>query len=196
MPRSTGKAVQKANKASAAQLAVSVPPNPNLPYRCTVAVAATLLDEVRNSVWKVFENNMRDLYARSSFGWNPTSKRRELFGPLSRFILVYLDGAVHELVAFVMFRFEYEEGENLLYCYDLQVSKGFQRLGLGKILMQHLAAIGAEWDMAKMMLTVFKANSLAFKFYETFGFTIDPSSPSAVDEETDDVDYEILSKII
>jgi len=53
--------------------------------------------------------------------------------------------------------------------------------------MQHLAAIGAEWDMAKMMLTVFKgmclvlvsfrayqgvliANSLAFKFYETFGY--------------------------
>lgn len=51
-------------------------------------------------------------YSESSFGWDPQSKVAELFAPLSRFILVHVEG---RLVAFVVFRFEYEFCENILY---------------------------------------------------------------------------------
>lgn len=54
-------------------------------------------------------------YSRSSFGWDPPEKRKELFDPLSRFILVHLKGDEDGLIAFVMFRFEYEERESVLY---------------------------------------------------------------------------------
>jgi hypothetical protein len=51
-------------------------------------------------------------YSGSSFGWDPAAKLTELFDPLSRFILVLFE---ERLVAFAMFRFEYEDYHNLLY---------------------------------------------------------------------------------
>jgi len=99
-----------------------------------------------------------------------------------------------------MFRFEYEDRENTLYCYELEISKAAQRTGLGTILMGHLMTIGSAWEMDKIMLTVFKENSPALKFYQTVGFIIDPSSPSYLEDGTiaddvEDVDYEIMSKV-
>jgi GNAT superfamily N-acetyltransferase len=40
--------------------------------------------------------------------------------------------------------------------YEIQVSNEYRRCGLGKVLMQKLADIGATWGMQKLMLTVFK----------------------------------------
>ncbi|KAH9937117.1 uncharacterized protein B0H18DRAFT_969194 [Fomitopsis serialis] len=39
-------------------------------------------------MWSILENNMKDAYTRSSFGWKPDEKRAELFHDLSRFILL------------------------------------------------------------------------------------------------------------
>ncbi|KAG6911912.1 hypothetical protein DXG01_000159 [Tephrocybe rancida] len=135
---------------------------------------------------------------QSSFGWDPSSKQEELFNRLSRFILV---DVADELAAFSMFRFEYEEKENILYCYDLQIRQAHQRTGMGKLLMRILERIGTAWSMEKVMLTVFKANGNAMKFYQASGFTMDESCPGYVDESDDpaaieDADYEILSKLL
>jgi hypothetical protein len=51
----------------------------------------------------------------SSFGWDPAKKRKEIFHSLSRFILVYDKGDT--LLAFVMFRFEHENDEDMVYWY-------------------------------------------------------------------------------
>ncbi|KAG5731355.1 hypothetical protein E4T56_gene17710, partial [Termitomyces sp. T112] len=104
-----------------------------------------------------------------------------------------------KLAAFSTFRFEVEEDENVIYCYDLQIQSAYRRKGLGKMLMQILEKIGAAWGMEKVMLTVFKANQNAIKFYRTAGFTEDESCPGYVEEGDDlntveDVDYKILSK--
>jgi len=56
-------------------------------------------------------------YTNSSFGWDPDSKRQELFHTLARFILVYGDEEV--LSAFCAFRFEVEDEEDVLYLYVL-----------------------------------------------------------------------------
>ncbi|KAJ7631012.1 acyl-CoA N-acyltransferase [Roridomyces roridus] len=153
-----------------------------------VLLAEDLDSAARDSVWSMFETNMRAMYTPSSFGWDPPHKKSELFDPLSRFILVY-DGQ-RSLAAFTSFRFEFEDDENMLYCYDIQVSKSSQRHGLGRTLMNCLEKIAVDFTMDKLMLTVFKGNSRALKFYSKIGFELDPDSPDDDDEE----DYKLLSK--
>ncbi|TFY83595.1 hypothetical protein EWM64_g425 [Hericium alpestre] len=74
-----------------------------------------------------------------------------------------------------MFRFDIEGDQNV-------VSPDVRRSGLGKALMQGLHGIGRRWGMQKIMLTVFKANEGAVKFYRATGFQVDPSSPGYVGE--------------
>ncbi|KAJ7786396.1 hypothetical protein B0H16DRAFT_1490291 [Mycena metata] len=87
-----------------------------------------------------------------------------MFNRLSRFILVYPT----------------TDGQSL----------SAQRHGLGRTLMNHLAKIGKDFKLDKIMLTVFKANTQALRFYKNFGFKPDETSPEDADEE----DYKILSK--
>lgn len=58
----------------------------------------------------------------SSFGWKPDEKKAELFHELSRFLLarkvLEVDGSsesVPSIVAYSMFRFEREEGLDVVY---------------------------------------------------------------------------------
>ncbi|KAJ2931155.1 hypothetical protein H1R20_g5946, partial [Candolleomyces eurysporus] len=90
-----------------------------------------------------------------------------------------------------MFRFEYEDKECLLYCYELQVVEAMRGMAIGRSLMTMLASIGSAWGMEKLMLTVLKANETAVQFYKGIGFIPDESCPSKFEKE---VDYEILSK--
>jgi hypothetical protein len=118
-------------------------------------------------------------------GWDPPSKKQELFHRDSRFVLLRRsqpqDGLEHlheELVpilAYSMFRFDVEDDECVLYwyvrlsmtpcslwgahllcSYELQVSQSAQRGGMGKSLMGCLDDIARRWNIRKVMLTVFK----------------------------------------
>ena len=53
-------------------------------------------------------------YEKSSFGWNPTKKKREMFHKLGRFILVRSKESA-KVVAFTSFRFEEEEEFVVVY---------------------------------------------------------------------------------
>ncbi|KIK28487.1 hypothetical protein PISMIDRAFT_673495 [Pisolithus microcarpus 441] len=116
---------------------------------------------------------MYTLYVNSSFGWAPRSKKQEMFDARSRFIIAYQEDTPTlnppNIVAYTMFRFDKEEHQNVVYCYELQVSESARHCGLGKLLTQKLSDIGATWGMEKVMLTVFKANQSAFSFYSSVG---------------------------
>ncbi|KAJ7837538.1 acyl-CoA N-acyltransferase [Mycena olivaceomarginata] len=188
---STGsKEVERANKASPSKISKSLALHSTHTFK--VLFAESLNESTRASIWSMFEANMRTMYSGSSFGWDPPKKREELFNRLSRFLLVYPTDEKDSLVAFTAFRFEYEEEENILYCYDLQVSESSQRHGLGRTLMNHLSKIGADFGMDKIMLTVFKGNARALEFYSKFGFETDVTSPDDEDEE----DYKLLCKYL
>jgi len=143
---------------------------------------------------------MFDLYSNSSFGWKPTNRKKEIFHRVSRFLLIYDSEEGNEIVAFCMFRFENEEGENVVYCYDIQISSQYRRNGIGKSLIEVLATIGMAFGMEKIVLTVLKANTRAFAFYQACGFIIDPASPSLYlpvdDPSKEGCDYEIMSRDI
>lgn len=65
--------------------------------------------------------------------------------------------------------------------------------------MSMLERIAEHAKMRKVMLTVFKENEAAVRFYDKMAYAVDLISPSQYGqrEETErDVDYEILSKCV
>jgi GNAT superfamily N-acetyltransferase len=144
--------------------------------------------------FRLFEDNMLEMYEQSGWGYNESSKREELFHPTSRFLSL-LNPETNELAAYVMFRFEWDDEEEpehpVIYCYELQAHPNYQKKGLGKFLMSLLATIKTKCHMWKILLTCFTFNTQALAFYSTIGFGIDINSPSrcGFTGET----YEILS---
>jgi hypothetical protein len=59
-------------------------------------------------------------YAASSFGWNASDKRKEMFHAKSRFLMVFKET---DLVAYGMFRFEVEESNDVLYWYQSRLAE-------------------------------------------------------------------------
>jgi len=92
-------------------------------------------------MWDIYEQNMQHMYGLitlvtnayprvigrltgSSMGWDPPSKKQEIFHRDSRFVLLRRsqaqDGLEHlPIMAYSMFRFEMEEGDCVLYWYLL-----------------------------------------------------------------------------
>jgi hypothetical protein len=135
-------------------------------------------------------------YTNSSMGWDPPSKKQELFHRDSRFVLLRRSQAqdslehLHEelpILAYSMFRFDMEGdecvlywygrlsmsshsswGTHLLWSYELQVSQSAQRGGMGKTLMGCLCDIARRWNMQKVMLTVFKGENVSASLWDFF----------------------------
>lgn len=142
---------------------------------------------------KLTEENMRKVY-EETWGWNEKKKLGELKHEDSRFIAVF---QADKPIAFVHFRFEFEDGETTLYIYELQVSGPFQSHGIGRYLLQCVEFIAMKTKMDITMLTVLKANEGAMKFYLRNNYKLHPSSPSQVDPEAaEDFYHELLYKPI
>ncbi|KAI0307806.1 acyl-CoA N-acyltransferase [Multifurca ochricompacta] len=185
MSSSNGR-VRRANKATAAQLSLIVLKSGtfdliDVRFSAQIATSSELSDVDQQCIWDIFEQNMRQMYIKSSMGWDPPSKKEELFHPDSRFVLLrYLQAQLEDgldplgekppIVAYSTFRFDMENDECVLYCYELQVSQFMQRSGIGRALMLCLCDIAREWSMQKVMLTVFKENQRAVLFYKAMGF--------------------------
>lgn len=111
----------------------------------------------------------------------------------------------------------------VLYLYEIQVAASFQSRGIGQCLMALLEGIvihhnnrvlGRDDDgigITKIMLTVFRSNQSAIRFYtQRLNYQLDPTSPGTLpitsgrgntsgtdmEEEEEAADYVILSKTI
>jgi len=101
------------------------------------------------------------------------------------------DAKDSKLIGFVHFRFELDDEQKfpVVYCYEIQIESAYQGKGLGKFLMNVLVEIGTRFKLNKVMLTCFKHNAQATKFYEKLGYGQDVCSPSKCGL---DRSYEIL----
>ncbi|POY71444.1 GNAT family acetyltransferase [Rhodotorula taiwanensis] len=143
----------------------------------TVETFATISEEEKDWVWRLFEGNMRSLYEASSEGYDANEKRSELFHPESRFLTLRQD--TRPPLGYCIFRFDTEETASededdddlcdVAYCYELQIEPGAQRQGIGRILMDALGRLAGAFKMDKTMLTAFKHNSDAVTFYKRLG---------------------------
>ncbi|KAI3425014.1 hypothetical protein D9Q98_008396 [Chlorella vulgaris] len=96
-------------------------------------------------------------------------------------------------VAFLHFRFEAEDDEAVLYCYEIQVAAAVQGKGLGRFLMQLLELMGRRSGVARLMLTVFHDNVAATAMYRKLGYVLDADSPGFL-EPSGGHEYEIMTK--
>ncbi|KAI8381307.1 acyl-CoA N-acyltransferase [Radiomyces spectabilis] len=143
------------------------------------------------------------MYAASKDGWHDEQKKEEMRGPEARYLIARSASDPSDLKGFLLFQMTYEETMDddkmaaVAYCYELQLVPEARNQGLGEYLMQLLVDIGHHWGMEKVMLTVFKANKSAIRFYtKKLGFDLDEISPGACLSalQARKFDYEILSK--
>ena len=60
--------------------------------------------------------------------------------------------------------------DEVLYVYEIQLEECARRKGLGKFMMTVLELLSHKADMRKIMLTCFKHNPLAHKFFKVKKF--------------------------
>ncbi|XP_026945834.1 N-alpha-acetyltransferase 40 isoform X2 [Sagmatias obliquidens] len=139
------------------------------------------------------KTNMQTMYEQSEWGWKDREKREEMTDDRAWYLIAWENSSVP--VAFSHFRFDVECGDEVLYCYEVQLESKVRRKGLGKFLIQILQLVANSTQMKKVMLTVFKHNHGAYQFFrEALQFEIDDSSPSMSGCCGEDCSYEILSR--
>lgn len=93
-----------------------------------------------------------------------------------------------------------EDGEPVLYCYEIHLKPELRGTGLATLLMDLLETIATSIAiMDKVMLTVFTCNRRATAFYRRCGFEVDEASPQPRRLRNGIVknpDYAIMSKTI
>ena len=93
-------------------------------------------------------------------------------------VLTTLDDAEHvNVVGFISFMITYEDGHEVIYCYEIHLTRPWQGKGVGKLLMRVIEDVGQKVGVEKAMLTVFKSNQNALRMYETLGYVEDEYSP-------------------
>ncbi|VDD83551.1 unnamed protein product [Mesocestoides corti] len=134
----------------------------------------------------------QNFYLKSTWGWDDETKRNELFAPESRHKSPpSLPVTSDDPCAFVHFRFEIDAGRPILYCYEIQLHEKVRGFKLGRKLMDILLKISIDNRMSRILLTVFKFNTVACTFFRKLGFKIDHTDPSKFGLC---VDYSILSR--
>ncbi|EER45175.1 GNAT family acetyltransferase Nat4 [Histoplasma capsulatum H143] len=166
-----------------------------------------------------------EMYKHSTTGWSPAKKKNEMKLLDMRYMLLVRNttpttcppatesvSLIHmdeksqtpetgrrELGGFLSFMVTYEDEIEVLYCYEIHLAPELQHRGLGKILLGYYEEIGRNIGLQKTMLTVFKANGSAIRFYERLGYAEDEFSPKPMklrNGHTREYDYMILSKDI
>ncbi|KAJ8984190.1 hypothetical protein NQ317_011099 [Molorchus minor] len=133
---------------------------------------------------------MQVKYEQCTWGWSDQKKLDELTDERAWYLIAKcIDGTY---LGFSHFRFDMDDGLEVLYCYELQLEPFVHRKGLGKFMMQILELVGFKNNMKKVVLTVLKNNQYS-KFFKAMGYELDETSP--VDDEEESYPYEILSKI-
>lgn len=98
---------------------------------------------------------------------------------------------------FLSFMLTWEDGIEVIYCYEIHLEERVRGSGVGKRLMGLVEEMGRKARVEKAMLTVFKRNEKAVRFYERLGYAVDECSPGPKKLRggvVKEVDYLILSK--
>lgn len=152
---------------------------------------ATHLDDEKNKwIFDLFEDNMRSMYSKSQWGWDPESKKAELEATTARYIIAR--NSKGEKVGYTHYRFDVDFDFPVVYCYEIQVVESYQKKGIGTLLIHTLETLAKKTAMQKVMATVFAYNEKSLGFFHKNGFSTDASCP----DPEHGLDYLILSKVI
>ncbi|KAJ5895190.1 hypothetical protein N7495_006881 [Penicillium taxi] len=151
-------------------------------------------------------------YAASGIGWSRSKKRKEMQLPDMKYLIlrgvaeteepnvnvnVNVEPDFRTVIGFLSFMVTYEDGKEVVYCYEIHLSPTVRGRGLGKLLMGRMEEIGRLVGLEKAMLTVFRSNEAAREFYKRGGYEVDEFSPQPRRLRNGTIkewDYLILSK--
>lgn len=152
-------------------------------------------------------------YKASPEGWDPVRKRREMRLLDLRYVLLGrcsvgdegvglglpVDGVDLGLPVdgFLSFMLTWEDGVEVIYCYEIHLDGCVRGRGMGERMMGLLEEVGRKAEVEKAMLTVFKKNQAAVRFYERLGYEEDEYSPRPKklrNGVVKELDYLIMSK--
>ncbi|KAI0400762.1 acyl-CoA N-acyltransferase [Xylaria palmicola] len=148
-------------------------------YSLALAGAGRLSGADLDACYRLVEETSRADYEASTTGWRPAKKRAEMRSADLRYVLVRdAAGEGAAVRGFASLMPTYEEGEPVLYCYEIHLRPELQGTGLGRSLMALLESTAAHTPpIQKVMLTCFLSNAKALGFYESLGFAPDAISP-------------------
>ena len=152
-------------------------------YGISLETSSTISQADFRACFDLIANTSAADYENSSIGWSPTRKRREMRLPDLRYILLNKksqeeqQGEASKVGGFLSFMLTYEDGYEVVYCYEIHLSAELHGIGLGKSLMGLMEEVGKKARVEKSMLTVFRANKAAMNFYRGLGYEEDEYSP-------------------
>jgi GNAT superfamily N-acetyltransferase len=149
--------------------------------------------------FRLLESNMKALYEKCYSGkdpdlcWNESRKRDELIDARAWFLIARTQEGTP--VAFSHFRYDMDYDDDVIYCYEIQVEKGYRRKGLGRFMMKVLELLMMKSNMLKLMATIFKNDDPEMKFFKNcLKFETDETSPIDDDMYQESFEYEIVSR--
>ncbi|GAD94037.1 GNAT family acetyltransferase Nat4, putative [Paecilomyces variotii No. 5] len=187
-------------------------------YTLEIHSAASIPSADFQACFNLIELTSSNDYGNSSIGWSPSKKRKEMKLPDMRYMVLKKqeesksertsnaestkgNGTSQEAkdiaLGFLSFMVTYEDGKEVIYCYEIHLAPAMQGKGVGKRMMDLYEEIGRRVGLEKAMLTVFKANAVASRFYERLGYEVDEYSPQPRKLRNGTIkepDYVILSK--
>ena len=165
-------------------------------YTISLEFSSTISREDLDACFALIVSSSASAYSSSSMGWSPSKKRKEMRLPDLRYLFVK-ESVTSPLEGFLSFMLTYEDGHEVLYCYEIHLSTHLQGCGLGKHLMSMIEDFGNKFEVEKAMLTVFLENQAALNFYDTLKYRVDEFSPEPRKLRNGTLkkpDYIILSK--
>ncbi|KAL3474677.1 acyl-CoA N-acyltransferase [Aspergillus californicus] len=182
-------------------------------YALSIHTASTIQPTELTACFNLIEITSSTAYKNSSMKWSPTEKRKEMKLPDMKYMIMRrvssnddgdgnsndIDDEPKEVEGFIEFMVTYEDGYEVLYCYEIHLAPKVQGQRLGEELMSRFEGIGRRIGLEKAMLTVFKSNNRAIKFYERVGYTEDEYSPRPKrlrNGSVKEADYLIMSKML
>lgn len=160
-----------------------------------IYTSATISEADLEVCLDLVEETSSAAYASSS-GWSRSKKRKEMKLPDMKYMIVRGSGCV---TGFLSFMVTYEDGKEVVYCYEIHLAGEVRGQGIGGKLMGRMEEVGRAVGVEKAMLTVFKSNGVATRFYERLGYGVDEYSPGPRRLRNGTVkepDYLILSKVL
>lgn len=173
------------------------PPQTNEQHTLTLTCPARLAPDDLQACFSLIEETSRSDYENSAGKWHPTKKLQEMKSSELRYILVR-DTKTNTIHGFISLMPTYEEGQPVVYCYEIHLKPELQGTGLGTLLMSFLSTVAENIPpITKVMLTCFVSNQRGLNFYRKLGFETDDISPVSRTLRSRTVftpDYVIMSK--
>lgn len=128
----------------------------NVTAELSVHRVTDLDEETKLWAFNLTKRNMEEKYVQSNWTWKDSQKLEELTDEAALYLIAKTPEG--QKLGFSHFRFDIDYGDEVLYCYELQLEIIAQRKGLGKFMMQVLELIAFTNNMRKVVLTILKLN--------------------------------------